>query len=443
MIQRKDLSNMRVFLTVWFGQLVSLTGSGLSGFALGIWVYQRTGSATQFALITLFASLPGILLSPITGTLADRWNRRYVMLFSNLGAGLVILGIALLFWANLLQVWIIYVMTTAISICTAFQVPAYEASVSLLVPKRQYGRASGMVQTAEAVGQVGAPVLAGILILLVGLPTVLLIDFATYLFGIATLLIVRFPQLNQPSSSNTAKKSVLREAGDGWNYVKKQRGLLALLSFFAATNIFIGMTQVLITPLVLSFGSPAILGVIFSVAGGGLLTGSLVMSIWGGPKHRMYGIYSFAVLQALSLVLVGLRPNAILIGIAVFTLLFSGQILRGCSTTIIRGNIPQAIQGRVFGINRLIGWSTLPFAYLIAGPLADRVFGPLLISKGPLAGSVGQFIGVGAGRGIGFLLLTLGCIYVLITVIAYISPHLRRIEDELEVAIPQDAMKVV
>lgn len=443
MVQREGLSNVRVFLTVWFGQLVSLTGSGLSSFALGIWVYQRTGSATQFALITLFGSLPGILLSPITGTLADRWNRRYVMLFSNLGAGLVILSIALLFRANVLEVWMIYVMTTAISICTAFQVPAYEASVSLLVPKRQYGRASGMVQTAEAVGQIGAPVLAGVLILFVGLSIVLVIDFATYLFGIATLLIVRFPQLTRPGASATAKRSVWREAGDGWNYVKKQRGLLALLSFFAATNIFIGMTQVLITPLVLSFGSPAILGIIFSVAGSGLLTGSVVMSIWGGPKRRMYGIYIFAVLQALSLVLVGLRPNAILIGMAVFALLFSGQILRGCSTTIIRSNIPHAIQGRVFGINRLIGWSTLPFAYLVAGPLADRVFGPLLAPHGLLAGSVGTFIGVGAGRGIGLLLLTLGCVYVVVIGIAYISPHLRRIEDELEVDLPQDAVKAI
>ena len=101
-----------VFGTVWFGQLVSLIGTNLTGFALGVWVYQRTGSVTRFALISVCTMLPGMLLSPIVGAFVDRWDRRSAMIFGDTGAAIGTLVIVFLLLSDQLQIWHIYLATT-------------------------------------------------------------------------------------------------------------------------------------------------------------------------------------------------------------------------------------------------------------------------------------------------------------------------------------------
>ena len=163
MEQKSVAPGFRTFLLIWFGQLISLTGTGLTGFALGVWVYQRTGSVTQFALIALATTLPGILFSPIAGALVDRWDRRWAMFLSDAGASVCTLSMCLLLFAGRLQVWEIYIAMSISSTITAFQWPAYSAATTLLVPKEHLGRASGMVQIADAVAQIGSPVIAGVM----------------------------------------------------------------------------------------------------------------------------------------------------------------------------------------------------------------------------------------------------------------------------------------
>jgi MFS family permease len=203
---------MAVFALVWFGQLVSLTGSGLTEFALGVWVFQRTGSPVQFALTVLFVSLPRILLSPLAGTLVDRWDRRLAMLLSDLGSGLCTLAVALLLFANRLQVGHIYLLVAISSAFGTFQRPAYAAATTLLVPPQQYGRANGMVGLARSISSLVAPALAGFIVVTAGLPSVLLIDFATFLFAVLTLMVVRFPRPPQSAEGAAAQGSLLREA---------------------------------------------------------------------------------------------------------------------------------------------------------------------------------------------------------------------------------------
>ena len=153
---------MGVFLIVWFGQVISLIGSGLTSFALGVWVYQRTGSVTQFSLILLSAMLPSILISPVAGALVDRWNRRWCMILSDSGPGITTVAIALLLATGSLQIWHIYLAVSLSSVCKAFQLPADTASTSSLVPKEFLPRASGMVKSAEASAQLISPLLASL-----------------------------------------------------------------------------------------------------------------------------------------------------------------------------------------------------------------------------------------------------------------------------------------
>lgn len=431
MIQYTAPRAIQVFTLIWLGQLVSLFGSGLTGFALGVWVYQRTGSATQFALISLFTQLPGLLISPLAGAIVDNWNRRWAMLLSDSGAALSTLVIALLLFAERLEVWHIYLAVAISSTFSAFQEPAYSSAITLLVPKQHLCRASGMMQMAESIARLFAPVLAGILVITIQIQGVILLDFATFVFAVVTLLSVRFPEANTTTLTKAGKCLLLHEAAYGWTYITARPGLLGLLIFLAASNFLVGMVEVLVTPLVLSFASTAVLGTVLSFGGSGMLMGSLVLIWWAGPKQRIHGILGGELVSGLCILLAGLHPSALLVAVTAFIFFFSQSLVKVSSQTIWQTKVLLDVQGRVFAVKRTLTWSSLPFAYLVAGPLADRVFEPLMATDGLLAGSIGQIIGVGSGRGIGLLFITLGTLAIVATVAAYKYPRLRFLEDEL------------
>ncbi|MGB3292545.1 MAG: MFS transporter, partial [Phormidesmis sp.] len=302
--------SMKVFTLIWSGQLVSLLGSGLTGFAMGIWVYQQTGSVTQFALISLCKTLPTILISPLAGTLVDRWDRRWTMILSDLGAGLSTLVIAFLFISGQLAIVHIYLATVVSSTFNAFQWPAYAATTVLLVPEQHLGRASGMTQMGQGITRLVSPMLGGILLLTIELEGVILLDCLTFIVALATLFSVRFPA-PLPAADLPVKeqRSLLKETFYGWTYLTARPGLFGLLMFQAGTNFFLGMIQVLVTPLGLSFTSAAVLGTILSIGGGGMLLGSVVMSTWGGPSRRMNTVLGFMLLSGLCVLVAGLAPS--------------------------------------------------------------------------------------------------------------------------------------
>lgn len=438
MIWRLKNSGIRVFVIVWFGQLISLTGTQLTGFALGVWVFQRTGSVTRFALISVCTMLPGILISPLAGALVDRWDRRRAMLLSDSGAGLSTLVIVLLLLSDQLKLWHIYLATTFGSLFNAFQIPAYKASISLLVPKKHLGRASGMTQFSEAFAQIVSPALGGILLVTIQIWGVILIDFATFLFALITLLAVRIPRAETSVEGVKGVGTLWQETIFGWHYIVARPGLLGLLIFLGITNFTLGMVITLITPLVLSFSSAVVLGVVMSVAGLGMLFGSIVMSVWGGPKRRVMVILGFTLLQSMPLFLGGLEPNATLIAVAAFVFTFCDPFIFGSDQVLWQCKVAPDVQGRVFAVRHMVTWISFPFAFLAAGPLADHIFEPLLTVGGPLARSMGKFIGVGPGRGIGFMFMVMGLLTILITIAAYLYPRLRLVEQELPEAIPEN-----
>ena len=213
---------MRTFLVIWFGQLISTLGSGLTGFALSVYIFQRTGSVTELSLAVLAASLPGILISPIAGVVVDRWDRRWILVLSDTGAALSTLAIWLLLGSGKLEIWHIYLANALNASLGAFQYPAYLASTSLLVPKQHLGRAAGLGQLSDALSMVVTPLLAGFLVVAIQLEGVILIDFATFLFAVLTLLLVRIPMPKTSAEGVSARGSFWREAGYGWKYLKER-----------------------------------------------------------------------------------------------------------------------------------------------------------------------------------------------------------------------------
>lgn len=427
---------MRTFSVIWLGQLVSSLGSGLTGFALPVWIYQETGSAEAFGLLFFAATVPTVLLSPVAGALVDRWDRRSVLLWSDALAALMTLAIAALLYTDSFRIWHLVLISGLGSAVGTFQMPAFTASVAMLVPKRHFAHASGMMQTSGAVTGILTPLVAGVLVTTIGLWGVLAIDVATFLVAFATLAAVRIPN---PEPSPEPRRGLLREAHDGWAFVRERPGMLALLIYFPIINLGQGMVNPLFSPMVLSFANPAELGAIVSISSVGLLLGSLALSAWGGPARKVRGLVAGQMLCSLMLVVVALRPSLLLVTVAMFLMLFVSPLAGTSSQAIWLSKTPPHMMGRVFAIRRMLALSTMPIAALACGPLADRVFNPLLMPGGALEHSVGRVIGVGPGRGIALLFVLVGVFVIVATALLYLSPRVRRLEDEIPDAAPARA----
>jgi DHA3 family macrolide efflux protein-like MFS transporter len=427
------LAEMRTFSVIWFGQLVSSLGSGLTGFALPVWIYQKTGSAEAFGLLFFAATVPMVLLSPIAGALVDRWDRRRVLVWSDGLSALMTLAIAVLLYTGAFHVWHLMVISALGSAVGTFQAPAFSASVGMLVPQRHFARASGMMQTSEAVTGILTPLIAGVLVTVIGVWGILAIDMVTFLVAVATLVAVRIPN---PPPSDAPRRHLLREAHDGWVFVRERPGLLYLLIYFPIVNLGQGMVNPLFSPMVLSFATPAQLGAVVSISSIGLLLGGVALSAWGGPARKVRGLVVGQILCTLCLVATGLRPSLPLVTAAMFVMLLISSVPQASSQAIWLSKTPQHMMGRVLAIRRMLALSTMPVAALACGPLADRVLNPLLVPGGALEHSVGRVLGVGPGRGIALLFVLVGAFTLVMTALLYLSPRVRRLEDEIPDAAP-------
>jgi DHA3 family macrolide efflux protein-like MFS transporter len=428
--------DLRSFLIVWAGQLVSVLGTTMTAFALQIWVYTETGSVSNLAFVSLAFALPATIISPFAGALVDRWDRRTVMLLADASAGVATLGLAALYATDSLVLWHIYVLVAVGAIGNAFQSPAWMASIPLLVPKSQLGRANGLVQLNEGLSLVMAPALAGIILVWSGLGAVLIVDVVTFLVGIATLASVRFPR--PKSHAETQTGSIVGDALAGWRYIRERSGLFGLLWVYASVNFSLSFGNVLFIPLVVAFASEAAAGGVLSAAGFGAITGSIAVSIWGGPKKRVRGTMGAIVGAGLGIAISGLRPSLLLVSVSAFLLMAMVPIANTASQVLWQTKVPPAVQGRVFAIRRMISQAISPIAILLAGPLADKVFEPLLADDGSLAGSVGSVIGTGTGRGVAFMFIVTGLLTAVIGVVGYLMPRVRNLETELPDHIEDD-----
>ena len=422
------------FIVLSCGQFVSTFGSGLSRFAMAVWIYQETGQATQYGLALFFSWLPELLFSPVAGALVDRWDRRWAMILSDTGLALVTAAIALLLMFDRLEVWHVYASGVVGSLFGSFQFPAYSASVTLLVPKQLLGKASGVAQLSSSTSNVLAPVCAIGLIGVVGIHGVLLIDCVTFVAAIVTLAIIHIPR-PEPSSQDEATdgggSSLVQEVKAGGSFIFARPGLVFLLLFLGFINLCVGFHTTLLPSLLLGVASVTALGTVSAASSAGMLAGSLVMTLTGGPRRKMAAILGFGGMYTVGLGAIGVTPTLPLIAAAAFAAFFSVPLVNGCSQVIWQRKVPPGMQGRVFAVRRMTAQATLPLAFLVAGPLADRVFNPLLAEGGALVASLGPWMGTGPGRGAGLLYLILAVLGALATLRAWLSPRLRGVEEEL------------
>jgi MFS family permease len=425
------IREMRDYTVIWAGQLVSLIGSGMTIFAMLVWLFEETGQATSVSLLFLFAFGPSVALSPIAGVIVDRYSRKTIMLLSDALAAVSTIGILLLHQADMLSPWAVYGLMAVGGVFQAFQFPALSAATTLMVPKEHYGRASGMLSTAWSLSEMLAPFLAAMLLVSVGLTWILVIDLVTFVAAVGTLAMVHIPKPKASKEGEASKASWSADLTFGWRYILSRKSLLWLLMFFFISNLVGTIAWVLVQPMILAktANDEVILGTVMLLGGLGGIIGGIAMSIWGGPKRRVRGIvWGVFIGGGIGTFILGLQGGIIIWAAGIFLWTVTDAPTMGSSQSIWQSKIPPDLQGRVFSVRFFIALiGSLP-AMVIAGPLADYYFEPFMDDA---TGTLAWMFGSGPGAGMGLLIAICGAIMVVVALLARSSKNLWNVEDIL------------
>ncbi|WP_426367849.1 amino acid adenylation domain-containing protein [Streptomyces sp. E-08] len=416
------------FLTIATGQQLSMIGSALTEFALPIWLYLQTGSLFQLGLLAAFGLVPSVVVAPLAGAIVDRGDRRRVMLWGDLAAGLTQAALLVLYLSGSLEIWHTYVLISVLSAALAFQRVAWGSAVPQLVPKRFLGRANGVVQMALGLAQFLVPLIAVGILHLIGLGGILVFDVVSYVVATGVTLAVRFPD----AMAATRRETVGAEIRAGFRRALGSRHFRAMLFWFAALNVFLSPLFLLVTPLVLSFSSTAAAGWVSTAAGLGAVLGGLTLLVWGGPRRmRLRGVLLATTGLAAACVVTGLRPSVTVVAVGAFGMTYGLALLNGIYATVVQTKVPMRFHGRVIAVNTMVAWSTLPIGFALVAPLGPELLQPLMDEGGALAPTVGALIGTGDGRGIGLLYLVFGLAMAALVLISFFIPVLARFDREV------------
>lgn len=420
------------FLVLWSGSFIAAVGHGLSSFGLGIYVYERTGLASASTLIMLLGFLPMLLLTPLAGVLADRYDRRLLML---LGDGVSALGILYILFAMKGEgaaLWQVGAGVLFSSIFSSLVEPSFRATVSDMLSPEDFSRASGLTQLTNSAQYLISPLLAGVLMKVGGMRLLLLLDIGTLL---PTALAILFVRRGLPRKEQVEKQRFLRDMGEGLRALRVHRGIFALALLGTAISFFLGVVQSLFTPFILSFADRAVLSVSTTVAA----TGMLVSSLWLGIR-RAKGSRSKTLFLALGVAGLFMAAMAVSHGITLVTMMafcfFACLPFANMSLDyLVRTNIHKQLEGRIWGMIGLISQLGFVAAFAVAGPLADFVLKPLLQKGVPVFLSINRLLGGGVGAGMRLLIVISGLCMSLTALFVHNNQDIRALDTmpEMEV----------
>ncbi len=417
---------MKSFMIIWIGELISSIGSGMTAFAVSIYVYQLTGSATLVSIAALLAYLPTILLSPVGGILADRYDRRLMMIIGDSFSAVGLLFIFISIQTDHAGVLPVFIGITISSIFVALLEPAYRATVTDLLSEKEYARASGLVQIAANSKYLVSPFLAGLILSVTDIRAILIIDMATFFVTVFTIAAVRKSiQVVKPNRDNF---NFFREFKEGIGSITSDKGVSSLVMLLAFVCFFVGFIQTLMTPMILAFADVRTLGTMESVSAVGMLIGNVIIGILNIKKNHSKILMISLMAVGVFMALIGTATKIWLI--VVFCILFFTALpfVNTCADVLIRTRISNDVQGRAWGMISILTQIGFVAAYAVCGALADYVFEPMLMEDGILAGTLGRIIGTGEGRGIGLMLIIAGSVMVVFAFIFGFTKSIREME---------------
>lgn len=423
--------NMRTFYTLILTQTFSLMGSRISGLALGIWIYAETGNATPLLLVSFFTVLPQVLASSLSGVMADRWDRRYVMVLADAGQALGTLLLLVSFLTGSFQLWHLYAVALIQAIFGVFQGPAFQASVTMLIPDAQRDRANAIQQLTGPMAGIFAPAIAGFIYGLVGVEGAILVDLVTFVVAMFVVFSISIPRPQETEEGRASRGSLWKEVWSGLGYLRKRQTLFFMMLYISCLNFLIGGTMALGTPYILSRTdhNETILGILLSLFNVGAIVGGVAFGMWGGTRPRIHTILPGIIIACGMMIGMGMAQSPLVLGVLIFLFMIPLPMVNASFMSLMQTKTPPDMQGRVFSVMGQLSLLLLPAAYLIFGPLADKVFEPAVGGTGWDA--VAGLVGSGPGAGIGLMIAISGALTLVMSLVMYSLPAVRMMEANL------------
>lgn len=425
----------RSFYFLWCGESLAVVGTALMEFALGVWVYTHTGSAVAFANVVLAATLPAVLFLPLAGGLADRISHRVIIVCCDVSLALLLFGVMALLWFDRLEPLHLYIFNCLASIVGAFRKPAYQAAVNSIVAPEKFTRASGLMSISKNASALVAPLLAGAIMAKAGLVTILAVDLMTFCSG--TLLVIKafsHARLAPAHHDSAGKGSVFRGA---------LGNIVAALKFFAAGHLMAGLlvytmvrsallslATLMMTPLLLSTLGSQTLGMAYTWAALGGLSGAGLLISMGNPRRLMALVAVADVLLSVCIIAMGVVSQAFAYCALAFVAITAASVADASVNSLWMRKTPAGSRASVFALISMLTIATTSLAVFGGGWLVDHWFQPALVPGGLYAESIGRWLGVGAGRGVGMLFVVAGALFALMSLSVLLYGPMRRLDRE-------------
>lgn len=410
--------SLKTYILLWSTQSLSALGSGLTGYALVLWLYTESGSALKTALLSICSYAPYVLMSIFAGALSDRWNKKKTMLFCDFAAALSTVVVLVLIKTGSLEVWHLYIINALNGLMNTVQQPAAEVAATMLIPEEHYQRTSGLRSFSQSLNSILTPVIATALFTFAGIDAVITIDLCT--FAAAFVVLLLFIRIPEPERSATEKESLWVSASKGLSWLKQNPLILKLILFLACINLIASTYDAALPAMIISKSGETALGIVNTCVGIATLAGSALTALMPAPKNRVRAICAT--------LLISMSTENFFLAFGNSTLLWSvGAVLgwivipfmNANMDVIFRRTIPSEMQGRVYSCRNSLQFFTIPVGFFLGGVLVDEVFEPLMTKIDANSLAIAVF-GAGKGSGAAFLFFCIGLAGVAVCVMFWL-----------------------
>lgn len=377
----KTIGEMRLYLILWFTQMLSGLGSAMTAFALVVWSYSFEGSALKTALLMVCSYTPYVLFSVFAGAISDKWNKKRILLTSDTVSAITTVIVLVLIRTDQLRLYHLYILNAVSGLMNTIQQPASEVVTTLILPKKHYQRVGSLRYLSSSLSSILTPILAAAVMGLFGMEWVIAFDLAT--FVIAFFVLLFFIDVPEESGKETKKESFFESAKTGLDFLKHEKGVFALMLFLAAINFVASMYNAAFPAMVLSIASETQMGAVNAVVGITTLIGSVMASFMKTPKSRVKAIWlCLMTSMCTENLFLALGRNVYVWSVGAFLGWIMIPLMNANLDAIMRLKIPKEIQGRVFAARNSFQFFTIPLGYLLGGALVDHVFEPFMAAFG-------------------------------------------------------------
>ncbi|HLA41831.1 MAG TPA: MFS transporter, partial [Aggregatilineales bacterium] len=403
------MNRLYTFYILVVTQIFSLIGSRMTGIAVGIQIFRDTGNTSPLLIAAFFMEIPGMLSGSFTGLIADRFDRRLVIMVGDAGQAVGTLVLLLSYASGSFELWHLYAVMLVQGIFGTIQSPASDASITMLVPENHRDRANGINLMGFPLAGVIAPILTGVFYEVAGITGVMVFDLLTFAVAITVVFLIRIPrpEKSQASMNIESEGGFRRELLGGWHYLIQRRALLLMILYLSFIYFLInGPLEIAIPYFITITGSEETLGLLLAAMNLGALSGALAIAVSGNVRNRMRVIMVGFLILGVLFGIYGIVRSPILLGVTIFCILFPLPVTGALFSSIMQKKTPPDMQGRVFAISGQLFMLMTPFSFLLTGYLVDSWLEPAVGKTG--WNRLTPLVGNDPGAGMGALMIAVG-----------------------------------